>query len=210
MQQIFASLLSANPNPKTELNFTNSFTLLVAVVLSAQATDVSVNKATKNLFLKASNPSDVIALGEEYLLNELKTINYYKTKVKNILQLSHILVANFNSTVPSNLKHLMSLPGVGRKTANVVLSSAFGKQALAVDTHVARLAKRLALTKNIKPELIEQDLTRKAKRYNIDLNKLHHLLILHGRYVCKAQKPMCEACIIRHLCPSVIPFPTSN
>ena len=200
MQQVFEALLSKNPNPKTELNFTNNFTLLVAVVLSAQATDVSVNKATKNLFLKAKTPQDVIDLGEEYLLKELKTINYYKTKVKNILGLCSILISKFNSNVPDSLQSLISLPGVGRKTANVVLSSGFGRQALAVDTHVARLATRLALTKNTKPELIEGDLVRKAKRHNIDLNKLHHLFILHGRYVCKAQKPMCGECVIKDFC----------
>jgi endonuclease III len=201
LDEVFKLLLSKNPDPKTELNYTNNFTLLIAVVLSAQATDKSVNKATQNLFSKITTPNDLIKLGENFLLNELKTINYYKTKTKNIISLCEDVMNNFNSEVPSDFTSLTSLAGVGRKTANVVLAVAFNQPRLAVDTHVARLAKRLGLTKNTRPELIESDIMAKCKIK--DINKLHHLFILHGRYICKSQKPNCTSCILNNICPKI-------
>jgi endonuclease-3 len=201
LDEVIKLLLSTNPSPKTELNYTNPFTLLIAVVLSAQATDKSVNKATQNLFNNTSTPQELINLGKEYLLKEFKTINYYKTKTKNIISLCQDLINKFNSEVPADFTSLTSLAGVGRKTANVVLSVAFNQPRLAVDTHVARLAKRLGLTKNTKPELIEKDITSKCKKN--DINKLHHLFILHGRYICKSQKPNCNSCILNNICPKI-------
>ncbi len=201
LDKVFKLLLSKNPDPKTELNYTNNFTLLIAVVLSAQATDKSVNKATQNLFTKITTPNDLMKLGENFLLNELKTINYYKTKTKNIISLCEDLINNFNSEVPSDFASLTSLAGVGRKTANVVLAIAFNQPRLAVDTHVARLAKRLGLTKNTRPELIESDIMAKCKIK--DINKLHHLFILHGRYICKSQKPNCTSCVLNNICPKI-------
>ncbi len=201
LDEVIKLLLSKNPDPRTELNYTNPFTLLIAVVLSAQATDKSVNKATQNLFNNTSTPQELINLGEEYLLKEFKTINYYKTKTKNIISLCEDLINKFNSKVPADFTSLTSLAGVGRKTANVVLAVAFNQPRLAVDTHVARLAKRLGLTKNTKPELIEKDITSKCKKN--DINKLHHLFILHGRYICKSQKPNCTSCILNNICPKI-------
>jgi endonuclease-3 len=160
-----------------------------------------VNKATQNLFNNTSTPQELINLGEEYLLKEFKTINYYKTKTKNIISLCQDLINKFNSKVPADFTSLTSLAGVGRKTANVILAIAFNQPRLAVDTHVARLAKRLGLTKNTRPELIESDIMAMCKIK--DINKLHHLFILHGRYICKSQKPNCNSCILNNICPKI-------
>lgn len=195
---IFATLLQNTPNPKTELNYSNPFTLLVAVVLSAQATDVSVNKATKELFQLVQTPEDIIALGEDKLKSYIKNIGLYNTKAKHIIGLSNILLKDYNSKIPKELDQLEKLPGVGRKTANVVLSVAFNKPTIAVDTHVFRVSNRVGLAKGKTPLEVEKQLL------HITPNKFkqfaHHLLILHGRYICKAKKPLCYQCNIEQFC----------
>lgn len=200
IQNIFKILHQNNPNPETELEFTNNYTLLVAVILSARATDKSVNKATEELFKKYDSPEKMLELGEEGLKQYINTIGLYNSKAKNIISTSYDLVNRFNSKVPSNLNELESLAGVGRKTANVILSCAFGKTAIAVDTHVSRCSRRLGLTENKKPEEIESDLMKIIpKKYKFHG---HHLLVLHGRYVCKSRNPLCQTCIIKEFCPS--------
>lgn len=198
IDQIFARLAARNPHPKTELEYTNDYTLLVAVVLSAQATDVSVNKATKALFSLVNRPEQMVALGEAGLKKYIKTIGLYNAKAKNVINLSKALVKSYGGRVPQTREALEALPGVGRKTANVWLNCALGQPTIAVDTHVFRVANRLGLckTKNpLKTELaLEKAIPPKWKSH------AHHWLILHGRYVCKARRPDCPHCILRELC----------
>jgi endonuclease-3 len=194
----FKRLSKKIPNPETELNYTNNFTLLVAVVLSAQMTDIGVNKATKKLFRLANTPERIIKLGETKIKNLIKTINFCNTKAKNIFKLSLILIKNFNSSVPKTREELETLPGVGRKTANVILSVAFKKPTIAVDTHIFRVSNRTKIANGKKPIEVELGLEKNVpKKY---LNNAHHLLILHGRYICKARNPECYRCVVNDLC----------
>ena len=195
---LFQILSKANPHPKTELTFTNSFTLLVAVVLSAQATDISVNKATKTLFRKASTPEDMVKLGVLEIKQHIKTIGLYNNKAENVFKLSKMLIEEHKSVVPEDRGSLEALPGVGRKTANVVLNEAFGQPTIAVDTHIFRVSNRTGLAPGKTPDEVEKKLLRRVP----DKWKkgAHHWLILHGRYVCKARKPDCSACLISNFC----------
>lgn len=198
VDSIFAVLAEGNPHPQTELDFTNNYTLLVAVVLSAQATDVGVNKATKVLFQKISTPEQMVKLSEEGLKRYIKTIGLYNAKAKNIIALSERLIERHHGEVPDTLEALQALPGVGRKTANVVLNCAFGVPTIAVDTHVFRVSHRMGLAKGSTPEQVEQELLKIIpKRWQMHA---HHWLILHGRYVCMARAPLCGECTIRQWC----------
>ena len=194
----YRKLKNENPNPKGELNYINSYTLLVAVVLSAQATDVSVNKATKNLFKIAKTPEQMLDLGEANLKNYIKTIGLYNSKAKNIINLSLMLKTKHRSIIPQDLETLQLLPGVGRKTANVVLNMAFGDPTIAVDTHVFRIANRTGLAEGKTPLEVEKILKRITP--NKFKHHAHHWLILHGRYVCKSRKPDCPNCVVREYC----------
>jgi endonuclease-3 len=198
IEQIFTIWQKENPQPKTELIFTNNYTLLVAVVLSAQSTDIGVNKATKKLFEIADTPEKMLKLGEAKLKKHINTIGLYNGKAANIIKLSQDLISKFNSEVPSDFESLKSLAGVGQKTANVVLNCAFGHNTIAVDTHVFRVANRLGFVRETNPEKTEIALLKK-----IPLKwqtHAHHWMILHGRYVCKAQKPKCGECKIAEFC----------
>jgi endonuclease-3 len=196
--ELFRRFHAANPAPTTELTYVNPFTLLVAVVLSAQATDVGVNKATKALFAVADTPAKMAALGEERLSDFIKTIGLYRTKAKNVLALSERLIKEHGGEVPADRAALEALPGVGRKTANVVLNTAFGQPTIAVDTHIFRVANRLGLAPGKTPLAVEEALEQVVPdAYKRDA---HHWLILHGRYVCKALKPDCAHCRVRDLC----------
>jgi len=198
-EAIFERLAAANPAPQGELKYINPFTLLVAVVLSAQATDAGVNKVTPALFAIADTPEKMAALGEEKLAERIKTIGLYRTKAKNIIALSRAIVERHGGKTPSNREELEALPGVGRKTANVVLNTAFGQPTLAVDTHVFRVANRLGIAPGKTPREVEDELMRVVpKRF---LPHAHHWLILHGRYVCMARKPLCGVCVVVDLCP---------
>jgi endonuclease-3 len=198
IEAIFAAFARANPEPRGELEHTDAFTLLVAVVLSAQATDAGVNKATPALFAAASTPAAMAALGEERIRELIKTIGLFNTKAKNVLALSEALVERFGGQVPRTREELETLPGVGRKTANVVLNTAFGEPTIAVDTHLFRVANRTGLAPGETPLAVELGLIKKVPpRYQLHA---HHWLILHGRYVCKARKPECWHCIIREWC----------
>ena len=197
-RQIFEKFRAENPNPTTELEYNSTFELLIAVMLSAQATDVSVNKATVKLFAKANTPESILALGEEALKEEIKSIGLYNTKAANIIKTCQMLVTQYQSHVPDTRISLEALPGVGRKTANVVLNTAFGMPTMAVDTHIFRVANRIGLAHGKTPLQVELGLLK-----NIDqefLQKAHHWLILHGRYVCVARKPHCDKCLISNLC----------
>ena len=194
----YRKLKNENPNPKGELNYINSYTLLVAVVLSAQATDVSVNKATKNLFKIAKTPEQMLDLGEANLKNHIKTIGLYNSKAKNIINLSLMLKTKHRSIIPQDLETLQQLPGVGRKTANVVLNMAFGYPTIAVDTHVFRIANRTGLAEGKTPLEVEKILNKITP--NKFKHHAHHWLILHGRYVCKSRKPDCPDCVVREYC----------
>ncbi len=186
------------PSPETELDFVNTYTLLVAVVLSAQSTDRGVNKATKNLFEVVQNPQKMIELGEEKLKSYIKTIGLYKTKARNIVALSRLLIDKYEAQVPATREELMELSGVGRKTANVVLNVAFGEPTMPVDTHVFRLSNRTGLAKGKSPEEIEHKLLKVVpKKFGKDA---HHLLILLGRYICMARKPKCSICPVSKEC----------
>ncbi|MCW2273223.1 endonuclease-3 [Rhodoblastus acidophilus] len=198
IREIFSRLAARNPHPRGELDFSNSFTLLVAVVLSAQATDAGVNRATKNLFAVADTPEKMVALGEEAVQDKIKTIGLFRAKAKNVVELSRQLIARFDSQVPKTLEELQSLPGVGRKTANVVLNIAFGEKTIAVDTHLFRVSNRIPLAKGKTPEEVEKGLL--AIVPDEFLQHAHHWLILHGRYICKARKPDCPVCPIADLC----------
>ncbi len=198
IDQIFTIWQTNNPHPKTELVFTNNYTLLVAVVLSAQSTDVGVNKATKALFAIADTPEKMLELGEEKLKKYISTIGLYNGKAANIIKLSAQLVEKFNSEIPQNFDSLKSLPGVGQKTANVVLNCAFGHPTIAVDTHVFRVANRIGFVKEITPEKTEIALLKNIpKKWQ---NHAHHWMILHGRYFCTARKPKCAICKIEKFC----------
>jgi len=194
----FRTLSERMPEPETELVYSNPFTLLVAVVLSAQATDVGVNKATKALFEIADNAADMAALGEETIREHIKTIGLFNTKAKNVLKLSQMLVANHGGEVPRERDALEALPGVGRKTANVVLNVAFGEPTMAVDTHIFRLGNRTGLAPGKTPRAVEDGLMKRVPRHW--LLHAHHWLILHGRYVCKARKPECPTCPVEQFC----------
>lgn len=198
IQEIFKRFQKANPTPTTELQYKTTFELLIAVMLSAQATDVSVNKATPALFKAANTPQKIGDLGEAGIKKHIKTIGLYNTKAKNILKTCRILVDRFHSTVPDTREALESLPGVGRKTANVILNTAFGRPTIAVDTHIFRVANRIGLAKGKTPLAVETQLEKNIPK--IFLHDAHHWLILHGRYTCIARKPKCGICLIRDLC----------
>ena len=195
---MFQRFAAADPHPKSELEYVNPFTLLVAVVLSAQATDAGVNKATRALFKIADTPEKMVRLGEDSVRDFIKTIGLYRNKARNVIELSRQLIANHGGDVPRDREALEALPGVGRKTANVVLNVAFGEPTMAVDTHVFRVANRTGLSNGRTPLEVEQDLLRVIpERYAMNA---HHWLILHGRYVCKARRPECPQCIMRDIC----------
>jgi endonuclease-3 len=197
---ILSRLRELNPQPTTELEYRTPFELLVAVVLSAQATDVGVNKATRRLFPLANTPSAMLALGEDELRRQISSIGLFNAKAKNVMALSRQLLALHGGEVPRERAALEALPGVGRKTANVVLNTAFGEPTIAVDTHIFRVARRLGLSKGATPLAVELDLLRcVSPQFQQDA---HHWLILHGRYTCKARKPDCAGCPLRDLCPS--------
>ncbi len=197
---IFARFAAQNPEPKGELEHVNAFTLLVAVVLSAQATDAGVNKATRALFEIADTPEKMLALGEEGVAQHVKTIGLWRAKAKNVIALSEALIRDHGGEVPGDREALVKLPGVGRKTANVVLNMAFGQPTMAVDTHVFRIGNRLGLAPGKTPEQVEAGLVSVIPEKW--MRHAHHWLILHGRYVCKARKPDCGKCIIADLCKS--------
>jgi endonuclease-3 len=197
-ETFFARLKKAMPEPRTELSYLNPYTLLVAVVLSAQATDKSVNKVTEALFKIADTPEKMVALGEAGLSSHIKTIGLYRAKAKNIIALSKLLVENHGGLVPGEREALEALPGVGRKSANVVLNAAFGQKTIAVDTHVFRLANRSGLAPGKTPREVEDKLMRVVP--GAYLIHAHHWLILHGRYICTARAPKCPDCVVRDLC----------
>jgi endonuclease III len=196
--EAFRRLAAANPEPKGELHYTSPFTLLVAVVLSAQATDAGVNKATPALFALADTPEKMTALGEDKIRDLIRTIGLFRTKAKNVVALSSKLITEFGGKVPETREALQSLPGVGRKTANVVLNIAFRQPTMAVDTHIFRVANRTGMAPGTDPLAVELALERVVpEAYRLHA---HHWLILHGRYVCLARKPRCPECLIRDLC----------
>lgn len=196
--RFFTRLRARDPEPKSELEYLNPYTLLVAVVLSAQATDKGVNKATGPLFAAADTPEKMLQLGEERVREYVKSIGLYRTKAKNIIALSELLVRKHDSQVPHSRAALEELPGVGRKTANVVLNVAFGEPTMAVDTHIFRLGNRTGLAPGKTPREVEDALVANIpKRF---MRHAHHWLILHGRYVCKARKPDCPNCVVRDVC----------
>ena len=195
---LFERLQAANPTPKTELEYQSPFELLIAVMLSAQATDVSVNKATRKLYAVANTPEAILALGLDQLREYIKTIGLYQNKAKNVAATCAILIEHHQSQVPQDRAALEALPGVGRKTANVVLNTAFGQPTMAVDTHIFRLANRMGLAPGSNVLNVENALLKRIpKAYLYDA---HHWLILHGRYICKARAPDCSACFVRDLC----------
>lgn len=198
VERFFALLAAHDPEPRTELTYKNPFTLLVAVVLSAQATDKGVNKATADLFKVADSPEKMLALGEAGLIQYIKTIGLYRNKAKNVIALSHDLIEKHGGGVPRDREELEALPGVGRKTANVVLNVAFGEKTIAVDTHIFRVANRTGLAPGKTPREVEDRLM--AIVPDKYLLHAHHWLILHGRYVCVARKPLCPVCVVRELC----------
>ncbi|HIJ43198.1 MAG: endonuclease III [Rhodospirillales bacterium] len=198
IEEFYRRLAAANPDPKSELHYDSPYTLLVAVVLSAQATDSGVNKASGPLFKAADRPEKMLALGEARLKDYIKTIGLYNNKARNVLGLSRILLDEHGGRVPRDRDALEALPGVGRKTANVVLNVAFGEPTIAVDTHIFRLCNRTGLAPGKTPLEVEEGLLQKT-RAKWKLNA-HHWLILHGRHVCKARKPLCETCVVAGLC----------
>ena len=198
IDKVFKILKKNNPSPTTELNYENVFTLLVAVVMSAQSTDKGVNKATDKLFKIANTPEKMMKLGEKRIRDFIKNIGLYNSKAKNVFLLSKIIFEEFNSEVPSSREKLVKLPGVGRKTANVVLNTYFNKPFIAVDTHLFRLGNRLGIAKGKNPLEVENNYLKIIPKWAI--KDAHHWLILHGRYVCKARNPQCEQCNIRDFC----------
>jgi endonuclease III len=200
IRAMFAAFAAAEPEPKGELEHVNAYTLLVAVVLSAQATDAGVNKATRGLFMLADTPQKMLALGEDRVREAIKTIGLFRNKAKNVVALSDKLLAEHGGVVPADRDALVALPGVGRKTANVVLNMAFGQKTMAVDTHVFRVAHRLKFSTGKTPEAVEADLMRLIP--DDYLFHAHHWLILHGRYTCLARKPRCGLCPIAAYCRS--------
>jgi len=205
---IYKYLATLDPEPETELNYTNPFTLVVAVALSAQSTDVGVNKATKDLFAAADTPEKMLALGEDTVRDYIKTIGLYRNKAKNVILMSRRLVDVFGSVVPDNREDLMSLPGVGRKTANVVLNSAFGQPTMAVDTHIFRVSNRTGMAPGKDPVEVELNLLKVTPpEYAMHA---HNWLILHGRYTCIARKPKCYNCAISRICKFKDKTPTAD
>ena len=196
--EFFRRLAEANPDPETELAYGNTYQLLVAVVLSAQATDVGVNKATRALFQQVTTPAEMVALGEEGLREHVKTIGLFNAKAKNVIALSEILLARHGGEVPADRAALEALPGVGRKTANVVLNTAFGMETFAVDTHIFRLGNRTGLAKGKTVLAVEKGLEKKVPAPF--RRGAHHWMILHGRYICKARRPECWRCPVADLC----------
>lgn len=195
---IVKTLLDTYPDAKCELEYKTPYELLVATVLSAQSTDVRVNIVTKELFKNFNTPEKILKLGEEKLMEYIKSIGFYNVKSKNIIALSHLLIQNYDSQVPEQMDELIKLPGVGRKTANVVLSNCFGVPAIAVDTHVFRVSTRLGFSDKKDPLQVEQDLMKKiSKKYWTDA---HHAFIFHGRRICKARNPICELCSVQSYC----------
>ena len=198
INQIFSKLSKAIPAPQSDLTYVNNYTLLIAVVLSAQSTDAQVNKATTNLFKKYDSPKKIVQLGLSGLIPFVKSIGLFNSKAKNVIALSKILIEKHNSLVHNNFEMLCELPGVGRKTANVVMSVAFGHATIAVDTHVYRISRRLNLSVGDTPDKVEKDLMEVVpEKYK---KTAHHLLILHGRHTCKARNPLCEACVLSKEC----------
>jgi len=198
INELFKILKRRNPKPATELKYHNVFTLLVAVVLSAQSTDKGVNKVTEKLFKIADTPEKMVKLGEKKIKNLIKNIGLFNTKAKNIFLLSKMLLEKFDSKIPSNRDELVKLPGVGRKTANVVLNTFFDKPLIAVDTHLFRLGNRIGIAKGNNPLEVETNYMKKIPKWAI--KDAHHWLILHGRYICKSRKPECKMCHIKKLC----------
>ncbi len=198
VKKFFKILRDKNPEPKSELEYTNDYTLLVAVALSAQATDIGVNKATKNLFKIVDTPEKMIRLGLDGLKEHIKTIGLFNTKAKNVIALSDILIRDHGGKIPRTRDELVKLPGVGRKTANVVLNVAYGEHTMAVDTHIFRVSNRTGLAPGKTPEAVEEKLM-KAVPKEFALHA-HHWLILHGRYICKARTPLCAECPVYDLC----------
>ena len=198
INQLFAILQQANPHPTTELNYSNAYTLLVAVVLSAQATDKGVNKATQHLFNEVDTPQKMVELGEEKLREKIKTIGLFNTKARNIIKLSQKLIDDYAGQVPNSRQDLESLAGVGRKSANVVLNTIFGQPTVAVDTHIFRVCNRTGLSPGKTPLAVEKGLIKNVpKKWLLDA---HHWLVLHGRYICKAPRPLCGQCPIYDIC----------
>ncbi len=196
--EFFARLAAAMPEPETELEYENIYHLLVAVVLSAQATDVGVNRATGPLFEKIKTPAQMVALGEKKLIEHIKTIGLFRTKARNVMALSQLLIERHDGMVPSDHAALQALPGVGRKTANVVMNVAFGEATIAVDTHIFRVGNRTGLAPGKNPLQVELKLLKRVPdEYRLHA---HHWLILHGRYTCKARTPMCPSCVVNDLC----------
>lgn len=198
IQAFYSALAAALPEPKSELEYTSPYTLLVAVVLSAQATDKGVNKATRGLFAAADTPEKMVALGEEAVRDHIKTIGLFNTKAKNVVALSKILVDRYGGEIPHDRDALETLPGVGRKTANVVLNVAFGMPTIAVDTHIFRISNRTGLAIGKTPRAVEDRLEKITPKAFVQ--NAHHWLILHGRYICKARKPDCPHCVVRDIC----------
>lgn len=198
VHEFFARLQKKEPEPKSDLEWTNAYTLLVAVTLSAQATDIGVNKATKDLFKIADTPQKMLALGIDGLKEHIKTIGLYNNKAKNVITMAEILVNEHNGEVPQTREELVSLPGVGRKTANVVLNIVFGQPTMAVDTHIFRVSNRTGMAKGKNPDQVERKLLKVVpEEFGM---YAHHWLILHGRYTCKARTPECGSCIVYDLC----------
>lgn len=198
MDIVFSRWQAQNPSPASELNYVNPFTLLVAVVLSAQATDKSVNIATEKLFQVADTPEKLLALGEENLITYIQSIGLYKNKAKHLIGLSKKLLEDFYGQVPDNRDDLMSLPGVGRKTANVVLNVIFHQPTMPVDTHLLRISPKIGLAQGSTPEAVEKSLLERIpKKY---LTNAHHWILLHGRYICTARNPKCQECLINDIC----------
>ena len=208
IEGFFATLKAANPSPQTELEYASVFELLAAVLLSAQATDVGVNKATRRLFPVANTPAKILALGEDGLADYIKTIGLYRTKAKNLYKTCQIILEQHGGQVPRSREALEALPGVGRKTANVVLNVAFGEPTMAVDTHIFRVGNRTGLAPGKNVLEVEQALLRRVPPdYLVDA---HHWLILHGRYVCQARRPLCERCQVRAFCDNPAPTMAGN
>jgi endonuclease-3 len=198
IDKIFEVFASRNPHPSTELKFSNEFTLAVAVILSAQATDIAVNKATRELFIDHNSPEKILALGEEGLKKYIKTIGLYNSKAKNIISLCRILIEKYEGKIPQDFDALITLPGIGRKTANVILNCAFGLPRIAVDTHVFRVSNRIGLAHSSSFDEVEKQLMHNIPpKWRKDA---HNWLVLHGRYICKARKPLCEECPINKYC----------
>lgn len=197
-RQIFEAFRQANPHPQTELHYQNPFELLVAVLLSAQATDKSVNKATEKLFAEANTAEAILALGEENLKSFIKTIGLFNSKARHLIQTCRMLVEKYGGEVPSQREALEALPGVGRKTANVILNTAFHQPTIAVDTHIFRVANRTGLAKGSTPLAVEKELEKNIEKEF--LKDAHHWLVLHGRYICVARKPHCARCLIEEWC----------